>query len=64
MVGHQEEGRVGVDLVVADEDCDDGDAEKNRKRPVANVMKLFTLVSYDFSYLARAFVPGKRFKLV
>jgi hypothetical protein len=45
LVGHQEEGRVGVDLVVADEDSDDGDAEKNRKRPVANVIKLFMPVS-------------------
>ena len=26
---------------------------------MANVIKLFTAVSYDFLYLARAFVPGK-----
>jgi hypothetical protein len=28
----------------------------------ANVINLFTAVSYDFSYKARAFVPGKFFK--
>ncbi len=28
-------------------------------QPRANVIKLFTVVSYDFSYLARTFVPGK-----
>jgi hypothetical protein len=31
--------------------------------PVANVIKLFMTVSYDFSILARAFVPGKPFHL-
>ncbi len=29
---------------------------------MANVIKLFTAVSYDFSYQARAFVPGKPFQ--
>jgi hypothetical protein len=30
--------------------------------PVANVIKIFTAVSYDFSLKARAFVPGKPFQ--
>jgi hypothetical protein len=30
--------------------------------PVPNVIKLFTVVSYDFSYQARVFVPGKPFQ--
>ncbi len=30
--------------------------------PVANVIKLFTAVSYEFSLLARVFVPGKPFQ--
>ena len=28
----------------------------------ANVIRLFTAVSYDFSWLARVFVPGKPFQ--
>jgi hypothetical protein len=31
-------------------------------RPVANVIKLFAAVSYDFSLKARGFVPGKPFQ--
>jgi hypothetical protein len=31
-------------------------------RSVANVKKLFTAVSYDFSKYARVFVPGKPFQ--
>ncbi len=30
--------------------------------PGANVIKHFTVVSYDFSFKARAFVPGKPFQ--
>ncbi len=29
---------------------------------MANIFKLFTVVSYDFSKKARAFVPGKPFQ--
>jgi hypothetical protein len=36
---------------------DDGGSE-----PGANVKKLFTAASYDFSYNARAFFPGKPFQ--
>jgi hypothetical protein len=30
--------------------------------PGANVIKLFTAISYEFLYQARAFVPGKLFQ--
>ncbi len=33
-----------------------------RLTPGANVIKLFTALSYDFSLKARAFVPGKPFQ--
>jgi hypothetical protein len=36
--------------------------DRIQESTVANVIKLFTAVSYDFSKYARAFVPGKPFQ--
>jgi hypothetical protein len=35
---------------------------QSNQSPGANVIKLFTAVSYDFSLKARAFIPGKPFQ--